>query len=430
MAELKINIPEKLAFLFTPHRFKVAYGGRGSAKSWSIVRALIVKSLEKKTRILCTREVQRSLRDSVHRLISDQIEILGLGKYFDITRDEIRCIRTGSAFLFAGLASNTVESIKSYEGVDIVWVEEGQVVSERSWKILIPTIRNPNSEIWISCNPELKDDPTYIRFIRDAHLLPDCISVLVNYEDNPHFPEVLRQEMEYMKETDYDAYLHVWLGQCKNHSDATIFKGKYTSYDFEVKDYWEGPYFGLDFGFATDPTVMTKCWISDDNKLYIQYEAYGMHTEISMLPTLFDSINNCEARKYISRADCARPETISHLKRNGYPKCIGVKKWKGSVEDGIDFMRSFDQIIVHPDCPHTLEEFKLYSYKVDRLSGDILPEAVDKFNHCIDALRYSLEPIILGHKKKIKERDPHRVMNSVGQMVPISRVYNPEMWIS
>lgn len=406
MAVINFEIPEKLSFLSEPHRIKCLWGGRGSSKSWSIARVLLIKALEKKTRILCAREVQRSLRESSHRLISDQIEMLSLGKYFEITREEIRCKRNGSQFLFAGLATSTVDSIKSYANVDICWVEEGQVVSERSWEILTPTIRSENSEIWISMNPELDKDPTYIRYIKLAHTLPDCVSVKINYDENPYFPEVLRQEMEYMKKTDYDAYCNIWLGECKKHSDAIVFKGKYSSDTFIPRlDIWDGPYYGVDWGFAADPTVITKSWISDDNKLYIEHEAWELHTEIPMLASLFDSIESGAARKYVIRADNNNPILISHLKREGYTKIIAGKKWSGNVEDGIHYMKSFNEIIIHPRCVRTLEEFGLFSYKKDRLSGDILPLFIGKWDHCISSLRYALEPMILGHTKKIIEKE-------------------------
>ena len=431
MINLEVSIPEKLSVLFEPHRIKCIWGGRGSGKSWSIARALIVKALEKKIRILCTREIQKSLRDSVHRLISDQIELLGLGAYFEITRDEIRCKRSGSQFLFAGLATSTVESIKSYESVNICWVEEGQTVSERSWEILTPTIRAPGSEIWISMNPELETDPTYIRYIRDAHLLPDCVSIKVNYDDNAYFPAVLEQEMIYMRDTDFDAYCNIWLGECKSHGDAAVFKGKYTSYDFTPNvNLWSGPYYGVDWGFSNDPTVMVKCWISEDNKLYIEQEAWELHTEIPMLPMLFDSVEECKAREYVIRADNSRPELISYLKRNGYKKLNPCLKWKNNDLDGIDYMRSFYEIIIHPRCTRSLEEFKLYSYKVDKLSGDILPILMGKWNHCMDALRYALEPMILGKKKKPADRDNPKGKDSLGRDISINRVFNKNLWLS
>jgi phage terminase large subunit len=147
-----------------------------------------------------------------------------------------------------------------------------------------------------------------------------------------------------------------------------------------------------------------------------------------MLPVLFDEIER--SREYVIRADSSRPELISYLKRNGFRRTVSVKKWQGAVEDGIDFMKSFAEIIIHPDCTNTLEEFKLYSYKVDKKSGDILPELLDKYNHCIDAIRYALEPIILGKGKKINARPELNVLNSIGQEIPVSRVFQEHLWIS
>jgi len=426
--QINIAIPDKLSFLFAPHRYKVAYGGRGSSKSWSMVIALIVKSLEKRIRILCCREVQKSIRDSVHRLIGDQIERLGLGSYFEITQREIKCKRTGSVFLFAGLADNTVESIKSFEGCDICFVEEGQTVSERSWKILIPTIRADNSEIWVAFNPELATDPTYERFVTCANQIEDCVSVEINYDDNPYFPNVLRMEMEQLKANDIEAYNNIWLGKCKRHGNAVIFRDKYISYDFDDKvgDDWS-PFYGADWGFANDPTTFIKSYVYE-RVLYIQHEVFAYQLETDMAPAQFDLIPG--GREHITRADCARPETISHMKRNGYKKMIACKKWSGSIEDGIDYMRSFDLIVIHPRCTHILEEFRLYSYKVDKLSGDVLPDIVDKHNHGIDAIRYSLEPLILGYKNKISPRPEPKLLNSYGQEISMARCMNPNMWIS
>ena len=179
------KFPKKLRFLFEPMRYKVAYGGRGSAKSWSFARTLLIQASRKPLRILCTREVQKSIRDSVHKLLSDQIQALGLGTFYDVQQAVIRG-ENGSEFIFAGLSDQTAESVKSFEGVDIAWVEEAQAVSDRSWGILIPTIRKDGSEIWVSFNPELDTDPTWLRFVENPP--PDAVSVPVNYHDNPWFP--------------------------------------------------------------------------------------------------------------------------------------------------------------------------------------------------------------------------------------------------
>ncbi|CAB3728918.1 PBSX family phage terminase large subunit [Achromobacter piechaudii] len=206
-----LEFPEKLQCLFEPARYKVAHGGRGSAKSWSFARALLALGAQRKLRILCTREVQKSIKDSVHKLLSDQIESIGLGWFYQIQNNEIRGAN-GTEFLFAGLADHTVESIKSYEGVDVVWVEEAHKVSKRSWDILIPTIRKEQSEIWISLNPELETDETYSRFVVDPPA--NAVVVQINYSDNPWFPDVLEQERVDCLRRDPKGYPQIWEGKC------------------------------------------------------------------------------------------------------------------------------------------------------------------------------------------------------------------------
>lgn len=219
--EVKAQFPSKLGFLFHPKRYKVARGGRGSAKSWSFARALLILASQNTLRIGCFREVQKSIKDSVHQLITDQITLLGLGSEYEIVAFEIRNKRTGSKFVFSGLSDQTVESIKSFEGLDIAWVEEGQAVSSRSWAILIPTIRKPDSEIWISYNPDLETDETHQRFTIDPP--PDCISVLVNYSDNPWFPQVLEQERLECKRKYPKDYPNIWEGKCRPAAEGAIY---------------------------------------------------------------------------------------------------------------------------------------------------------------------------------------------------------------
>jgi phage terminase large subunit len=220
-SSLKINaqFPYKLSFLSEPHRYKVAYGGRGSGKSWSFARELIIQGARKTLRILCAREVQKSIKQSVHQLLSDQIQALGLGAFYEVLESEIRG-KNGTQINFAGLATNTVESIKSFEGVDIVWVEEAQTVSKRSWDILIPTIRKPDSEIWVSFNPDVDTDDTYQRFVvnppNNAHV------VKVNYNDNPWFPDVLEEERLHSEAHNPD-YKNIWEGECKAAVDGAIY---------------------------------------------------------------------------------------------------------------------------------------------------------------------------------------------------------------
>ena len=394
--EFNIQIIDKLLFLLNENcRYKVAYGGRGSGKSYALADACLVRAVTKCVRILCARQLQTSIRDSVHKLLCDRIFALKMEDWFDITRESIRC-KNGSEFIFKGIQNNVME-IKSMEGIDICWVEEAQSVSDESWEVLIPTIRKENSEIWISFNPDREDDATYRRFIKQPP--PDCKSVLVNYMDNPYFPEVLRKEMEYCKEVDYPRYEHIWLGHTIMETEAQIFKGKFELFDFEAEPHTHF-FYGADWGFAADPTAITRCFI-EDNCLYIDYEAGGVGVEMEEIPALFDTVP--DVRDWKIRADCARPETISYVARQGF-NCVAAEKWKGSVEDGIEYLRSFKKIYIHPRCKKTYEEFKFYSYKKDKISGDILPIVVDAFNHYIDSIRYALEPYIK-NKGNIKIAD-------------------------
>lgn len=219
---MRAQFPSKLKPLFRSARYKVFHGGRGSGKSWGVARALLILARQKRLRILCTREVQKSIKDSVHALLSDQIQSLGFGADFQILETEIRCTRTGSVFLFAGLSQHTVESIKSFEGCDIVWVEEAQTVSGKSWDVLIPTIRKPGSEIWITLNPQLETDETFQRFI--ANPPPDSVVVEMNYNDNPWFPAVLETERLHAQKTmKAEKYRHIWEGKCMPAVDGAIY---------------------------------------------------------------------------------------------------------------------------------------------------------------------------------------------------------------
>ena len=689
MSNIDIQIPKKLLFFLQEQkRYKVAYGGRGSGKSYNIGIMLIIKMIQSPLRILCTRQLQTSIRDSVHKLLSDIIEKYGMLSYFTITRDSIRCYN-GGEFLFRGIQNN-INEIKSMEGVNICWVEEAQSVSQENWDILIPTIRKEGSEIWISFNPDRDEDATYTMFVKNKR--DDCHSELVNYTDNPFFPEVLRREMEYCKSVDFGKYENVWLGKTVINTEAQVFHDKFELKDFETPE--DARFFyGADWGFAClkgdtliktingdvpirdvkvgdlvltrqgykrvihninkgykkvyeldygykksiiatgdhriftydgwkrvdelkdkeelcviksnlmaefikgiqkvstritsiingkktvntikescigifgniikglfqraisyttktiihsitvlkilyvllqkniqkyitkiisellqkkeqkileqrtdtqkktglkeersqsqqfnlkeeyvknveslsqslmsiknsvvriveksliqgiakksiyvksvvkdlwqllisteklarknvhinlqqltdkeevfdltieesheyfangilvhncDPTTLVRCFIKD-RCLYIDYEAYGVGVELDEIPQLFDSVP--DSRKWLIMADCARPETVSHIKNKGF-NIESCPKWQGSVEDGVEYIRSFERIYIHTRCPHTYYEFKYYSYKQDKNTGEVLPVLLDKDNHCVDALRYALNSYI------------------------------------
>lgn len=381
-----VELPEKLLFFLSKKaRYKIAYGGRGSGKSWAAARCLIVLAIQSKIRVLCTRQLQTSIANSVHKLLSDSIQELGLSDNFEITRDQIRC-KNGSEFFFKGIQNN-INEIKSIEGINYCWVEEAQSVSENSWEVLIPTIRKENSEIWVTFNPDREEDATYQRFVINPP--PDTISQLVNYSENPWFPDVLRKEMEYCKEVDYGKYEHIWLGKTVIDTDAQIYHGKFELKEFETPDDAVF-YYGADWGFANDPTAVVRCFIKDQC-LYIDYESGGVGVEFEELPALFNKIPGIN--KWKIRCDSSRPETISYMSRQGF-RTVACPKWSGSLEDGIEYIRSFRRIYIHPRCKHTYEEFKFYSYKQDKNTGDILPVVLDKDNHYCDALRYALNPYI------------------------------------
>jgi phage terminase large subunit len=218
--EVRYQFPEKMGVLFKPARFKVLYGGRDSAKSWSIARALLLEGAEKPLAIGCFREVQKSIKDSVHQLLSNQVQELGLGSFYDVLTTDIRG-KNGTTFGFAGLSAQTRESIKSWEGLDRAWVEEAQTVSKRSWDILEPTIRKPGSEILVSFNPDMDTDETYKRFVTNPS--PEVASAFVNWNDNPWRSQVLDAARERMQREAPDDYAHIYGGLCRPAVEGAIY---------------------------------------------------------------------------------------------------------------------------------------------------------------------------------------------------------------
>ena len=402
----RIEIGERARFLYEEQaRYKVLYGGRGSLKSWSAARTLLLMGGQQRLRILCAREFQNSIADSVHRVLADQIGLMGLGDFYQVQNTTI-VGTNGTELIFVGLRYN-IESIKSLEGIDICWVEEAERVSERSWEILVPTIRKAGSEIWVTFNPAQESDPTYQRFVVNPP--PGAIVRRVSWKDNPWLPDVLRQEAEYLRRTDPDAYFHVWEGGTWTRSDAQVFNGKWIIDDFEpAPATWNGPYFGADWGFSTDPTVLLRMWICNQ-RLYIENEAYRVGCDIAATPKLFDRVPG--SRTHCIRADNSRPETINHVRNAGF-RCEAADKWTSSVEDGISFLRGFEKIVIHPRCKHMAEEARLYSYKTDKLTGDVLPDLKPGHDHCWDAVRYGLQPMI-----KMKDPPP--------RYVPTHGLYRP-----
>lgn len=382
MALRQIDLPEYAADLWLPFRHLAWHGGRGAAKSRSVGSGLVLQSTERHERVLCGREVQKSIKDSVKRLLDDEIDRLGLRPVFDSTETEIRG-PNDSLFLFSGIKGNA-NGIKSIEGITTFWGEEAQAFSQASIDTVVPTIRAPNSRLIWTWNPDLETDPVDVMF-RGVVKPPASIVREVNYDDNPWFPDVLRVEMEYDRARDYDKYAHIWLGQYRRNSEARVFR------NWRVEDF-DSPggaeyRLGADFGFSIDPSCALRCYI-EGREIFVDYEAWGLGVEIVNLPALFMTIPAAE--KFWMTADSARPETISHLRNNGFPRIAAAIKGARSLEEGIEFLKSYD-IVVHSRCQHLIDELTLYSHKVDSLTGQVTSALEDKDNNMIDALRYAVE---------------------------------------
>lgn len=400
MSAAKLEIPAKLAPLFAAvgKRYRCSHGGRGSAKTRTFALMTAVKAYQAMMSgesgvILCAREYMNSLEESSMEEIKQAIRsVPWLAANFDIGEKYIRTIDKSVSYVFAGLRHN-LDSIKSKARVLLCWVDEAESVSETAWRKLTPTVREDNSEIWVTWNPERDGSATDTRFRKNAD--DSMIVVEMNYSDNRWFPEVLKQErLRDQRTLDPATYAWIWEGAYLENSDKQVLAGCYKVEEFS-DDLWKQAdrlFFGADFGFAKDPNTLTRSFILG-NTLYIEYEAYGLHTELDHMPALYDSIP--ESRKWPIKADSARPETISYLKRKGF-NISSAKKWNGSVEDGIAHLRGFDEIIIHPRCKHVATEARLWSYKTDRITGEVLPKLADGFEHCWDGIRYGLDGYIKG----------------------------------
>lgn len=380
---LEIQTPRVFVPLLQPARYKGAHGGRGSGKSHFFAEMLVEECLIAPTRAVCVREVQKSLTQSVKRLIEDKIAGLGVGSRFDIQRDVIN-VDNGGTIVFQGMQNHTADSVKSLEGFRIAWVEEAQSLSQHSLDLLRPTIRAPGSELWFSWNPSKATDPVDV-LLRGEGRIPESIVVEANWSDNPWLPDELLKEKDWDQRRDPEKYAHIWLGEYQRNSEARVFRNwRIEEFDTPADARF---YYGADWGFAIDPTVLVRCFV-DGRTLYVDQELYQIGCEIDRTPALFDKMEG--ASRWPIRADSARPETISYMQRHGYPRIVPANKGPGSVEDGIEFLKSYD-IVVHPRCRHTADELALYSWKTDKLTGEVLPVLEDKKNHVIDALRYAVE---------------------------------------
>lgn len=384
MSTLTIQTPRVFVPLLKGARYLGVHGGRGSGKSHNFAEMLIEECIREKTDAVCLREIQKSLKFSVKKLLENKISSMNAGAYFEVQNEQIKA-SNGGVIIFQGMQDHTSDSIKSLEGFKIAWFEEAQTASQRSLDLLRPTIRAPGSQLWFSWNPRFATDPID-QLLRGEKPPPDSIVVEANFSDNPWMPQELIDELEYDKRRDPDKYAHIWLGKYQTNTSSRVFKN-WTIEEFEV-DPAAVIRQGADWGFSVDPTVLVQAYIVG-RRLYIPYEAYRVGCEIVDTPELFMSLPDSE--KWPMVADSARPETISHLRKNGFPKITSAIKGAKSVEEGVEFLKSFD-IVVHPRCVHLIDELTLYSFKVDPMDeSKILPILADKDNHVIDALRYALE---------------------------------------
>lgn len=388
-----VTIPPKLIRpLFDPKRYKVFYGGRGAAKSWGAARALLVKGMEKPLRILCAREIQRTINDSVHRLLVDQIDTLGLSGFYKYTDASIRG-KNGTEFFFSGLRAQDVHKLKSYEGVDICWVEEAHVVSKKSWDILIPTIRKEKSEIWITFNPELDTDETYVRFVQN----PPKESVVVHtcWLDNPWFPDVLELERLDLKERDPDAYANVWEGKCRSAVEGAIYEkelaalyadGRYRTVPYDpllkVHTVW-------DLGW-NDQMSIILCqrgvsevrvigYIEDHHKTLTDYVE-----ELERLPYRYGN----DYLPHDGRAKDYKSGKSAEEILRGMGRTVRITE-NLSVEAGIKAARMmFPRVYVDEKCDRLLFALKRYRRTINQTTGQPGPPLHDDASHGSDAFRY------------------------------------------
>jgi phage terminase large subunit len=383
VSDLRIRVPEPFMPLEGEHRYIGAHGGRGSGKSHYFGERWLRENVERKLDFVCLRETLKSLEFSVKKLLESKVERYNAGAYFDIQDRRILSTR-GGVTIFEGMQNHTSDSIKSLEGFDRSWFEEAQAASDKSLTLLRPTIRKPGSQMWFSWNPELPTDPIDV-LLRGEKVPPGAVVVEVNFNSNPQLPAELLAEMEYDRGRDPEKYAHVWLGKYKRNSESRVFK-KWAIEEFDLDPAWTLRQ-GADWGFSVDPSVLVQCAIVG-RKLYVAHEAYMVGCEIDALPSLFLSVPDSE--RWPMTADSARPETISYMRRNGFPRIMPAVKGARSLEEGVEFLQAYD-IVVHPRCKHTIDELTHYSYEVDPLTNLVLPKLADKDNHVIDALRYACE---------------------------------------
>lgn len=399
-APLRVEFPPKLApVLFIPKRYLFIRGGRGSGKSWAVARALLVKAFSKPERILCTREVQKSIKQSVHQLLKDQISVLGLDGFFQVLETEIRAIN-GSAIYFSGLSDQTSESIKSFEGCTIVWCEEAHTISKRSWRILTPTIRAANSEIWATYNPELETDETHVMAVINPS--PDTITIELNHTDNPWFPDVLEKERQHAQLTMRDEdYRHVWEGQCKPAVEGAIYFDAMSA-SIAAGRIREVPHDGslkthvvFDLGMADSMTLILVQkvaseirvihYIEGNQRILADYSAELRGLRLDDQPmnwgTVYLPHDGFHTRHQTGKDDATIMQGLGWT----VAQVPNV-----SVNSGIDRAREiFPRIYFNKTRTERLIEcLKRYRWNISQKTGEAVRPLHDEFSHGADAFRY------------------------------------------
>jgi len=395
--ETEAWFPEKLKFLFQPARYKVVRGGRGSGKSWGFARALLIMAAQRPLRVLCTREIQKSIQQSVHQLLRDQIEALGLSAHYEVLTTEIRG-KNGSQFFFSGLSDQTAETLKSYEGVDLCWCEEASAISKRSWEILIPTIRKQDSEIWVSFNPQLESDETYRRFVTSPP--PGCISIEMNHADNRRFPSVLEAERAHAEATmRREDYAHIWEGQCKPAVEGAIYFDQMANAAARIGNVPHDPMLKThavwDLGFNDSMAIILAQKVSSEIRVvhYIegtQRTLADYSAELRELRLDGEPIN--WGQHFLPHDGFAK----RHQTGKQDAEILQALGWKVrktpnmDVEQGIKRVRDlFSRVYFNKDrAGRLLECLKRYRRHINSTTNEPGHPVHDEFSHGADAMRY------------------------------------------
>jgi len=386
---MQINIPDKLIPLFTSKaRFNVCLGGRASGKSHGIARLLILKALKEKCLILCTRHIQKSIAASSYSLLVKIIHEYELNQYFAIVENEIRCNRTGAKFIFAGLWQN-LQNIKSLEGVNYCWTEESSTISADAWRVLIPTIRAENSQFFITFNPDQLDDPVFDMFITNQR--DDTLVIKINYDSNPFLSDVMKSEIEYMKETKPEEFKWIYGGEVRTTTQARILNN-IVIHDFDI-DTSRQPHFGADWGYE-DPNAIVQSYIYN-NELFICREFYKNRLDPEELKQEVLKLEWLRGQHII--ADSSQPAMIRMFNSTGRMQMTASKKSIGQPQkEGLYkftmalYLKQFNKIHIHSDCQNAARELQRWSFEVDK-NEKIYDKVLDMDDHIPDALIYSLE---------------------------------------